>query len=277
MITKKSKFWCLFSVTIIAIIGFAFISCGDDDESIQSLSFTKELIAADNVAWEVEDITIERGSSSYVERGRTLYFFSDGSCLCFHPMETSYKINTGKIATFYKETNEPIFVYTLLAQNDDVLKVRVDGTLDNDFRATITLKKIMNIGLTLEGTWEGYTHAYREYNGQLYQSNRTVLTFNADLFNVKSGTGYWVDYYNDYIWGRNYIANHISWSVKNGIIYIRFMEENFYIEIRNYSLNNGHFVGTIYTADSDSDIDFELYKTSDRNWNDYIFGFGSDY
>lgn len=131
------------------------------------------------------------------------------------------------------------------------------------------------IGMTLEGTWEGYTHAYHEYNGQLYQSSRTVLTFNADLFKVKSGTGYWVDYYNDYGWGRNYIANRISWRVQNQIIYIHFKEDNFDIEIRNYRLSSGHFVGTIYTADSN--IDFELYKVHDPNWDDYYYGFGPYY
>lgn len=127
------------------------------------------------------------------------------------------------------------------------------------------------IGMTLEGTWEGYTHAYHEYNGQLYQSNRTVLTFGTDLFRFTKGTGYWVDYYSDYGWGRNYIANHIDWSVKGGIIYIHFREDNYDIEIHDYRLYNDHFVGTIYTVDSN--IDFSLYKTSDRNWNDYDYGY----
>ncbi|MBR4368387.1 MAG: hepatitis A virus cellular receptor 1 [Prevotella sp.] len=131
------------------------------------------------------------------------------------------------------------------------------------------------IGMTLEGTWEGYTHAYHEYNGQRYQSNRTVLTFGTDLFRFTQGTGYWVDYYSDYGWGRNYIANHIDWKVKGGIIYIHFREDHYDIEIHDYRLYNDHFVGTIYT--SDSNIDFSLYKTSDRNWNDYDYGYYGPY
>ena len=270
MITKKKKFWCLFSVTIIAIIGFCFISCGDDDDNTPSLSFTKELIAAENVAWDVENVTIERGSSDYVKSGRTLAFSKEGSCICFHPMETNYKINAGKIATFYKETNEPIFVYTLLAQNDDVLKVRVNGTLDDDFSATITLKKTTIHSMSLEGPWGGYMHAYHEYNGQMYQSNRTEMSFGVDLFRFTSGGGYWVDYYNDYGWGKNYIANHISWRVRNGTIYVHFKEDNFDIEIRDYRLSNECFEGTIYIANNN--FDFSLNKTSYRNWDDYIFG-----
>ena len=84
------------------------------------------------------------------------------------------------------------------------------------------------IGMTLEGTWEGYTHAYHEYNGQLYQSSRTVLTFNADLFKVKSGTGYWVDYYNDYRHGDVIILPTISLGAfRDQNIYIHFVEDNY--------------------------------------------------
>jgi hypothetical protein len=34
-----------------------------------------------------------------------------------------------------------MFVYTLLSQSGDVLKVRMTGTLDDDLSATLTLKK----------------------------------------------------------------------------------------------------------------------------------------
>ncbi len=128
------------------------------------------------------------------------------------------------------------------------------------------------IGMDLEGTWEGYMHMYHDYNGQRYQSTRSVLTFNADLFKVKSGSGYWVDYYNDYGWGRNYIANHIDWRVNGGVIYIHFREDNYDIEIHDYRLNSGRFVGTIYTYDG-TIVDFDLYKTSDPNWNNYDYGY----
>ena len=127
------------------------------------------------------------------------------------------------------------------------------------------------IGMTLEGAWEGYTHVYHEYNGQLYQSTRTKLTFNADLFKVKSGTGYWVDYYSSSPWG-DYYADRFSWYVLDQIIYIHFKKDNLDIEIRDYRLYNDRFIGTIYIPGGDV-VDFSLYKISDPNWNDYDYGY----
>ena len=129
------------------------------------------------------------------------------------------------------------------------------------------------IGMDLEGTWEGRTYAYHSYDGQLYQSSRTVLTFGTDWDHFTQGSGYWVDYYSSSPWGRDYVANHIRWRVSGGIIYIHFREDNYDIEIHDYRLNNGHFEGTIYTADGTT-VDFVLYKTSDRNWeSDYYYGY----
>ena len=130
------------------------------------------------------------------------------------------------------------------------------------------------IGMDLEGTWEGRMYIAHEYEGRTYQSTSSILTFSADLFKVKSGSGYWVDYYDSYGWGRNYIANHISWRVQGGVIYIHFREDNYDIEIHDYRLNSGRFVGTIYTYDGKI-VDFDLYKTRDPNWeSDYIYGYG---
>lgn len=104
-------------------------------------TFSKELIAGDDIVWTVESITIERGSSDAITEGEYIHFYEDGRCEGFEYMETAWHLNNGKIETFYEETNEPIYVYTLLSQNDNVLKVRVNGTLDDDFQATLVLIK----------------------------------------------------------------------------------------------------------------------------------------
>ena len=128
------------------------------------------------------------------------------------------------------------------------------------------------IGMDLEGTWEGYTEARHEYNGQIYQSSRTVLTFGSDWNRLTKGSGYWVDYYSSSPWGRPYVANHIRWEVKNKVIYIYFEEDNYRCEIHDYRLNNGYFEGYIYTEDSD--VYFRLRMVSDPNWYDYDYGYG---
>lgn len=127
------------------------------------------------------------------------------------------------------------------------------------------------IGMTLEGTWEGYTHAYHAYNGKLYQSTRTILTFGTDAFRYTRGSGYWVDYYSTSPWGRNYIANRINWRVEGGVIKIHFVQDNYDIEIHDYRLYDDHFVGTIYTKDSD--VDFSLYRTRDYDWDGFEYGY----
>jgi len=57
-------------------------------------------------------------------------------------METAWRITNGKIETFYKQTNEPMFVYTLLSQTEDGITVQMNGTLDDDLQATIILDKV---------------------------------------------------------------------------------------------------------------------------------------
>lgn len=58
-------------------------------------------------------------------------------------METAWRINSGRIETFYQPTNEPVYVYTLLSQNGDVVAIRMNGTLDDDLQVTLTLTKAL--------------------------------------------------------------------------------------------------------------------------------------
>ena len=104
-------------------------------------------ITIDKVAgtsWSVKSYTIERGSNSSIQNGKIIQFNKDGSCVVFHSMENAWRISGGRIETYYRQTNEPMFVYTLLSQNDNEITVRMNGTLDDELQATLGLvmKKI---------------------------------------------------------------------------------------------------------------------------------------
>ena len=69
-------------------------------------------------------------------------FKYDGTCTSWFSMEDAYKIEGGRIHTYYGKTNEPMFVYTLLSENGATLSVRMDGTLDDNGTCTLTLQKV---------------------------------------------------------------------------------------------------------------------------------------
>ena len=126
---------------------------------------------------------------------------------------------------------------------------------------------------TLEGTWSGNMYISSNWDGRTYDITRTEITFEIDPFRFTKGSGIWVDYYSRAPW--DYVANHIDWSVKNGVIYIYFIEDNDRIEIRDYHLNSKRFYGTIY--DGNNLVDFELYCVSRPRYDDYRWGFDSWY
>lgn len=128
---------------------------------------------------------------------------------------------------------------------------------------------------TLEGTWTGNMYISSEWDGRYYDATSTEVTFLRDPFCFTSGSGYWVDYYSNAPW--DYVANHIDWTVNNGVIRVYFREEGTSIEIRDYRLNHNRFVGTIY--DSGNLVDFELYNVSRPYgyWDDYRWGYDSWY
>ncbi len=58
-------------------------------------------------------------------------------------METAYRIENGRIFTYYAVTNEPMYIYTLLSKSGDTMSVNVNGTLDEiDQSITITMRKV---------------------------------------------------------------------------------------------------------------------------------------
>lgn len=129
------------------------------------------------------------------------------------------------------------------------------------------------IASTLEGTWEGDMYFVSYYDGREYFSNHSEVEFIGDPMRFKSGSGYWVDYYSGAPW--DYVANHMTWTVRDKVIYIHLVEDRYDFEIRNYHLDDRSFSGYVY-YDGEERY-FELIHTSSPNWNDYDYGYGYGY
>lgn len=134
-------------------VTFKYIFQRESTNPSTILAFTKDLITASS--WVVEEFNIVKGSNSSIEKGKSITFKNDGSCEAFHSMENAWRITNGRIETYYKQTNEPMFVYTLLSQKDGKLTVRMNGTLDNNLEATLTLAKKDDVpnSITTETYW----------------------------------------------------------------------------------------------------------------------------
>ena len=130
---------------------------------------------------------------------------------------------------------------------------------------TLTSCRDEFIADSLEGTWSGTMFVSTYYDGRDYYATHTEISFDIDPFRFTKGSGYWVDYYNDAPWG--YVANHISWRVDNGNIYVHFHEDGTSVVISDYHLSDSHFSG--YIIDGDNDVYFTLVHTSSPNWNNY--------
>ena len=94
---------------------------------------------------------------------------------------------------------------------------------------------------------------------------------------IYSGTGYWIDYFDRNYWhGNNYIANRITWTVRNRNIYITLLDENSDVVIYDYALGDRKFSGYV-EADNGNRAYFELYRDS-YNWrDDYDWGYSKQY
>ena len=125
---------------------------------------------------------------------------------------------------------------------------------------------------SLEGTWRGRIVLSDDWTGLEYGYTQTDVCFLRNPYRYSSGEGYWVDYYNGSHW--DYVANHITWEVYAGVIYIHFVEDNSDLEIRNYRLDNNYFIGSIY--DQGTIADFRLHHISSPNWGGFDY-YGYDY
>lgn len=129
------------------------------------------------------------------------------------------------------------------------------------------------IATDLEGTWEGQMYFASEYDGRYYYSNYTEIEFLLSPMKFKTGRGFWVDYYSDAPW--DYIANHFTWTVSDRTIFIHFVEDDYDIEIRDYSLDEETFYGYVYYEGEQRK--FKLFHTSSPNWDEYQYGYGYGY
>lgn len=123
-----------------------------------------------------------------------------------------------------------------------------------------------DIAYTLDGSWSGYMNTSVSYNDRKYYSSTADITFNAGY---DSGDGYWLDSYSNAPW--DYVANRITWQVRNGMIYIYFRDTREDAVIRNYHLDDRYFYGEIEFNSTNAWIEFKFVKTSSPNWNRYYW------
>ena len=121
-------------------VSFKYTFNRESDIDTNQLEFTKDMIAGE-FSWVIKDFSFVRGSNSNIQKGKSIHFKTDGTCESYQYMEDAWRINNGRIETYYKKTNEPMFVYTLLSQKGDEITVQMNGTLDNVLQVTITLSK----------------------------------------------------------------------------------------------------------------------------------------
>lgn len=133
MKNKKILFGA-FAVLLVAMLNLCFTSCGDDDDE-PSLVFETSTIVG---TWKITEVGAVDGWA-FLHVGGTMTFRTNGSCETAMSMEDYYKIENGRIKTYYKETMEPMYVYTLLSVDGATMTARMSGTLDERHKST-TLK-----------------------------------------------------------------------------------------------------------------------------------------
>lgn len=104
----------LFLLTAALFACVMTTSCSSDDDDSPSMSFDTQTIVG---TWEITNV----GNKSLPEfqNGATMTFYSDGTCKGVMEMENAYRIKNGKIYTYYSETDEPMYVYSLLSKQDN--------------------------------------------------------------------------------------------------------------------------------------------------------------
>jgi hypothetical protein len=125
---------------------------------------------------------------------------------------------------------------------------------------------------TLNGQWEGVISTYYvDRWGLTGEDYRTCIQFyQRDNY---GGTGFEVDYDVRDRWN-TYYYSPIEWEVRNGIIRINYIYDNYYVEISRYSLRSDRFFGYMYDGTC-RDIEFSLYHVSNVYWDKYRYNGGN--
>lgn len=130
---KKNLFYtlCLVALSII------FTGCSKDGDEPNVFFDNSKVIGS----WTITSI---EGTSEWywISNGNTFFFNSDGSCSTGFSMENSWKIENGRVCTYYKKTSEPALIYSLLSAEGSTYRIKVQGTLDeSDLSVIIVVKK----------------------------------------------------------------------------------------------------------------------------------------
>lgn len=124
--------------------------------SSPELSFTKDMIAGD-FSWIVADFKIQKGSNSDIQKEKEICFKGDGTCTGFSALENGWRINDGVVETFNKETNTPMYTYTLGSHKDGIMVVRMNGA--NDFEALVVFNKVIEENtIAVEDYWSSNSY-----------------------------------------------------------------------------------------------------------------------
>nr|WP_293489597.1 hypothetical protein [Prevotella sp.] len=129
----------LLTVLLTFTLSFCITSCSSDDDDNPSLAFDSNTIVGEWTITEVSGIS----EWYWIKEGKTLTFKNDGSCLTGFSMENAYRIKNSRVETFYKDTEEPMLIYTLQNNSNGILTVKVSGTLDeSNLSVSIKMKRI---------------------------------------------------------------------------------------------------------------------------------------
>lgn len=128
----------LISILAIFAISLCFINCSKDDDDDNTYAIEKsDLIGS----WEV--ISVSNATTfKHVKPGSIFEFKSNNTCSTPFSMEDYYEIKSGKVYTYYKSTMEPMYVYSLTSTEDEIVSLRMNGTLDeSNLSITIRARK----------------------------------------------------------------------------------------------------------------------------------------
>lgn len=157
--------------TLLIIVSLFFASCGSNSDSEDSTLNFSDIVGT----FEIKNIS-GNNTHEWLKVGQYLIFNADGTCTTGFGMENSWKNEGGLIKTYYKETCEPMFVYTLKKRNASLYEVQMNGTLDDNTSLKLTLQKVDEAMMTkIFGVWsdgkhfisissDGYLASYAGYN-----------------------------------------------------------------------------------------------------------------
>ena len=181
---------------MLMLAGVFMASCGSNSDSDDSSLNFSDIVGT----FEIKNIS-GHNTHEWLKVGQYLTFYSDGTCTTGFNMENSWKNEGGLIKTYYKETSEPMFVYTLKVRNADLYEVHMNGTLDDETSLTLTLQKIEETAKSkMFGVWsdgkhfisigsDGYLASYAGYNfidcGN-FTTNGLTLTCSNTYFNKQT-------------------------------------------------------------------------------------------